>query len=217
MRLAVRAWVSDAALPAGGEILYPLHSHAHKFIIHIVFTICSHKNISYIYIYLHMSRSNISHTHTKLNMSWMNTTQHLSELNKNIHRPIASKKNPGIRWSNLFVDEKSTLAPPNLAYVLCCIHFCQHNLLLTLPKTNTTHWTWMVGRLLSSWEGLFSGAKMLLPGRVVMPLRPAGHRCASWQSCHLDPVRRKEYRQVGVIFIKFTWCFGKNRLCICGR
>ena len=78
MRLAVRASVSDAALPAGGEIPYPLLSHAHKFIIHIVFTICSHKNISYIYIFTYVSITYFTHTH-KMNMSWTHPSAYCFE------------------------------------------------------------------------------------------------------------------------------------------
>ncbi len=35
----------------------------------------------------------------------------------------------------------------------------------TLPETNSSHLKWMVGRLLSFWETIFSGA-MLVSGRV---------------------------------------------------
>ena len=39
------------------------------------------------------------------------------------------------------------------------------NLSATLPETNSSSLKWMVGRLLSFWEGLFSGV-MLVSGRV---------------------------------------------------
>ena len=211
MRLAVRASVSDAALPAGGEIPYPLHSHAHKFIIHIVFTICSHKNIwniyvhisymyiqniyIYIYIYKYLEQivvHQIFHTHTHTYIYTSKNEYVLNEYHAAAFR--AQQKHPflGIRWGNLVWRKIRTCSTKSS---LCCIHFSQHNLPLTLPKTNTTHWTWMVGRLLSSWEGLFSGAKNVTSREGSYAIPPAGHRCASWQSCHLDPVRRKEYRQ----------------------